>query len=298
MTSREFYQLPISTELYDVVKPSLELHFGFQQSFIQDVFFDGFQELNESLPPEKRYSTKDMFRGMAEMKEQGYEVKFYVFDAEEFLELIEKYNSSNLIFYSLIVMIHYYIKFYYAPQVDIVENFNAVEEHEYRNYIRPDMLKLYNFVNDWRKTPTDEPVIIACGSKKLKLDNKSNWIFTAINDYLKTYLKVDNVESAKEELETEYNSKAGKKMNKFQSIFTYGIDGLYQEIQGTDEITNEECCFIRDFLKYIGQPISKDGFDDPDDIKNIRSRLRYMRKTEFTPDWLSVDDSPVQSRYW
>ncbi len=297
MSEKKYFNIPISTLMYDEIKPVLEAYFGLQESFIQEVFSEGFQKLNQSLPLEERYSAKDMFKGMAEKRKEGYNLEFFVFDADKLYDLTLKYELHSAFYYSLIIMVSYYIRFYYAPHINEMENYNALEQHEYTNHIRPDMLKLYNFVNDWRKTPTDEPVIIACGSKKLKLDNKSNWIFTAINDYLKTYLKVDNVESAKEELET-YNLKAGKKMNKYQSIFTNGIDCLYQHINDTEEITNEECCFIRDFLKYLGQPISQDGFDDLDDIKNIRSRLRYMRKTEFEPNWYSVDDSPIQSRYW
>ncbi|MDU1905158.1 MAG: hypothetical protein E6772_10280 [Dysgonomonas sp.] len=297
MSDRKYFNFPISTLLYDEIKPVLEAYFGLQESFINDVFIESFKELNESLPPEKKYSPRDMFRGMSEMRKQGYDLKFFVFDADKLYDLTVKYELHIAFYHSLIIMVSYYIRFFYAPNINEMENYNALEQHEYTNLIRPDMLKLYNFVNDWRKTPTDEPIIIACGSKKLKLDNKSNWIFTAINDYLKTYLKVDNVESAKEELET-YNLKAGKKMNKYQSIFAFGIDNLYQDISGKEEITNEECCFIRDFLKYLGQPISQDEFDDPDDIKNIRSRLKYMRKTEFEPNWYSIDDSPVQGRYW
>lgn len=297
MLNRTLTYFPISTRLYDELKPSLEYYFGLQESFITDVLAEGFQKLNQSMPPEKRYSAKDFTKGMAEKRKEGYPLEFLVFDADKLHDLILKYELHIAFHYALAIMVHYYIKFYYAPNIDEIENYNALEQHEYTNHIRPDMLKLYNFVNEWRKVPTDEPVIIACGSKKLKLDNKSNWIFTAINDYLKTYLKVDNIDSAKQELET-YNLKAGKKMNKYQSIFAFGIDNLYQDFTGKDEITNEECYFIRDFLKYLGQPISKDGFDDPDDIKNIRSRLRYMRKIEFEPDWYSVDDSPVQSKYW
>lgn len=157
-------------------------------------------------------------------------------------------------------------------------------------------------MNDWKKQPHEKPVTIICGNKKIVLDNKSNWIFTAIDNYLKNRLKnIDSVESATEELETKYSIKGGKKMNIYQSIFMFGIDCLYRNMTNTDEITNEMCSLIRDYLKYIGEPISEDDFDDPDTIKNIRSRIRYLRKSEYKPVWeiANIDsDFPFRSSYW
>ena len=42
---------------------------------------------------------------------------------------------------------------------------------------------------------------------------------------------------------------------------------------------------IRDYLNYLRMPISKEGIEDADDIKNIRSRIRYLRKNGCPVKW-------------
>lgn len=306
MQKRDLSILPIKTKVYDQVKPCLECFFGFEESFINELFFDACVEIRESLPPEEKekISPRDIYKFIKEMREKGHSITLTILDPLKLHELTEKHEIHPVILFILFVITHVYVKFYYLPKLN-AENTeiepNLEEQYRYIENVRPEMLQLYNFINDWKKQPFEEPITLACGSKKMRLDNKSNWMFTAINNYLKTYLNVDSVAAAKNELETKYNSKAGKKMNKYQSIITYGIDCLYQDIYQTEEITNDMCCLIRDYLKYIGQPISNDEFDHPDDIKNIRSRIRYMRTTDFKPDWLSqdLDDlPPVRSSYW
>lgn len=307
MQQRDISTFPIETKNYDQIKPCLETFFGFEETFINDLFNDACEEILNSLSQEERekISSKDFYKFIDEMREKGHTITLYMFNPKEFLALSKKYEVHTATFYVLLIITHIYIKLHYFPILrqfnDIQIEPNLEEQTAYIDNIRPDMLKLFNFINDWKKIPQEEPIILACGSKKLRLDNKSNWMFTAINNYLKTYLNVDNVDAAKEELEIKYSQKAGKKMNKYQSIIAYGIDCLYQDIYQTEEITNEMCCLIRDYLKYIGQPISQDDFDHPDDIKNIRSRIRYLRKTDFKPDWFLEDMEdlpPIRSSYW
>lgn len=86
-------------------------------------------------------------------------------------------------------------------------------------------------------------------------------------------------------LKYRYTKKTGRKPNKYQLLLIYNIDTLYQKITGKDEITNKQCTFIRDLLKHFRLPIS--DVDHEDDIKNIRSRIRYLRKTGCSDNWVA-----------
>lgn len=159
------------------------------------------------------------------------------------------------------------------------------DESDYINYIRQEMLELYLFVNDWKK-PTDQPLTLKCGAKTIKLNNHSNWTFKALNEYLNKYIDINSVEEAQDDLAFNYSKKIGRKANnKFQTLMIYGIDNIYQTATDSEEITNQQCEFIRDYLKHLGLPITQDSFDHDDDIKNIRSRIRYLRKNGCSETW-------------
>lgn len=204
---------------------------------------------------------------------------------------------------SIIIATHFYIQIANTIEADW-EDIDTSEFYDenrdiYLREVRPEMLQLYNFVNDWKKSPYEFPLVLKCGSKKMQLDNKENWIFTAINNYLDQYLRIKDVETSKLELELEYSTKTGRKTNNpYQTLFINGIDKLFQDITQSEEISNDECRFIRDYLKYISLPISDDGFEHDDDIKNIRSRIRYLRKTDYSPSWYSENNLAFREAYW
>lgn len=180
----------------------------------------------------------------------------------------------------------------YTPNADedLNENQKAFleeidDENDYINYIRQEMLELYLFVNDW-KTSASQPLTLKCGAKSLKLNNYNNWIFKALNDYLNKKIDISSVKEAEDDLAFNYSKKIGRKAdNKYQTLMIYGIDNLYRNVTKTEEITNQQCEFIRGYLKHIGLPLTQDGFDHDDDIKNIRSRIRYLRKNGCSETW-------------
>ncbi|TFD97331.1 hypothetical protein E2605_06595 [Dysgonomonas capnocytophagoides] len=180
----------------------------------------------------------------------------------------------------------------YTPNADEELNRNqeafleeVSDESDYINHIRQEMLELYLFVNDW-KTSKNQPLTLKCGAKSLKLNNYNNWIFKALNEYLNKHTDIDSVEEAEDDLAFNYSKKTGRKANnKYQTLMIYGIDNLYRNVTKTEEITNQQCKFIRDYLKHIGLPLTQDYFDHDDDLKNIRSRIRYFRKNGCPEIW-------------
>lgn len=214
-----------------------------------------------------------------------------LYDKAKGLELFQEWELSDQWVHYLVTLFveHVYLEQTVAPCPsieDIDYSEQIIDEFDYIDNIRPDMLELYRFINDWKSIPQDKPITLICGNKKLKLNNNRNWMFKAFNDYLEEHLGVESVEEAETELARKYSKKTGRKANKYQTLVIYGLDKLYQNIKQTEEITNQHCQFIRDYLKYLGMPISEDGFDHDDDIKNIRSRIRYLRKTGCSEQWV------------
>lgn len=222
-----------------------------------------------------------------------------IYDKEKGLELFHEWELSDQWVHYLVTLLveHVYLEKTVVPGVRFEDTdlpVEIIDEFDYIDYIRPDMLELYRFVNDWKSIPQDKPITLICGNKKLKLNNNRNWMFKAFNDYLEEHLGVENVEEAETELARKYSKKTGRKANKYQTLVIYGLDKLYQNIKQTEEITNQHCQFIRDYLKYLGMPISEDSFDHEDDIKNIRSRIRYLRKTGCSEKWLPSEEEIME----
>ncbi len=161
----------------------------------------------------------------------------------------------------------------------------ANDEYDYVDFARQEMLELFIFVNDWKES-AEQPLTLKSGYKTIKINNKGGWTYKALNNYFNEHLGIETVEEAKDDLAFNYSKKTGRKTNnKFQTLMIYGIDNLYRATTKSEEITNQQCELIRDYLKHLGLSISQDSFDDPDDIKNIRSRIRYLRKNGCAETW-------------
>jgi len=186
MQQRDLSTFPLDTKIYDQIKPCLEYFFGFDELFINELFSDACEEILNTLPldEKEKISPKDFYKFIQQMREKGHNITLYIFNPEEYLQLKEKYNLNIFTFFILLVTTHLYIKFYYFPVLRQLQDTqiepNLEEQTTYMDDVRPDMLKLYNFINDWKKMPEEEPIILACGSKKLRLDNKSNWFTVSL----------------------------------------------------------------------------------------------------------------------
>lgn len=179
---------------------------------------------------------------------------------------------------------------------DAIYDNDALYEIHYENDIRPELLELYLFINDRKWSPPSKPITLKWGHKTLKLQHANNWFTNAINQYLESIdLYSQTHEDRLKELEYHRAKKikqSGRKVdNRFQTLFIHGIDKLYLKKTNDPKVTNQECEFIRDYLKYMNLPISKDDFDHDDDIKNIRAKVQYMRKNGCPVRWTDDNDA-------
>ena len=148
------------------------------------------------------------------------------------------------------------------------------------------MLKLFNFVNDWKKTPENEKIIMKCGAKTLELDNYRNWMFTAINRYLEEHLRIGSVEQSKEELQSYYSKKTGRKSaNRYQTAIIYGVSSVFQKFTNDTSVSNMLCQYIRDYLKYVGLPITDDDFEHNDQLSLIKAKIYECIKKGGAPNF-------------
>lgn len=220
----------------------------------------------------------------------GYPIPFSI---PRLSELEKLYNNSPLsdsqeLRICFIILTHCHFK--------SIKSFESRSEEEqgnlffeaqiYKNNAEklPDMLKLYIFLNE-RKMTQDDPLILCTKTKnKITLDNKSNWITDALNEYLEKKLQLESVEEAKSELETLTKRNAGRKLgNRKEADMILTIDNFWRKHTGLTTITNAECLFILRYLDYLGlkKCESEDESFLVDDMKNIRSRIKYLRKENY-----------------
>ena len=245
------------------------------------------------MPPNWKQGDKDIFFNSFRDKsiDEQYTIPLGIHNYEKLCDIILESGLKKMEYFNLLMVIDHiysllYLDITYNEELAELES-EILDEYNYEEDIRPEMLQLYNFINNWKKAPKNEPIIIKWGSKTIKLDNVENWIPKAINTYFRfDNLCIDSVDEATDELTTRYSKKTGRKvLNKYQTLLIYGIDKLYQKATNSEEITNQQCVFIRNYLKYLDIPISEDDFDHDDDIKNIRSKIRYMRKNSYPVKW-------------
>ena len=88
---------------------------------------------------------------------------------------------------------------------------------QYSKHIRPEMLKLLTFLKGHITTTNKQtgfqtplPIRIEAGAERIEIDNTAGWFVGALEEYLHTFLGVENKEEAEEELKTVYSSKGRK----------------------------------------------------------------------------------------
>ncbi|MBF0576259.1 hypothetical protein [Dysgonomonas sp. GY617] len=293
------YELPIPASYYHIAEPYLNKYFNIERRSINKQIFAAVAEFSEQIPSEDFYN-QDRLEFLIK---HDLKIEFEVYNPQIISEWLKIYNITEKVEFTtaIIIATHFYIQITNTPSLEDndLESIYMEERDIYKHHVRPDMLQLYSFINDWKKTPTEPPITLICGNKKLQLDNKSNWMFTAINNHLEQYLRgIKNVEQAQLELEENYSKKTGRKSNKYQNILINGIDKLFQDLTNTTEISNEQCRFVKDYLKYVDMPISEEEFDHEDDIKNIRSRIRYLRKLDYKANWIDENNLPYAFESW
>ncbi|MDL2208857.1 hypothetical protein LJB97_04460, partial [Parabacteroides sp. OttesenSCG-928-O15] len=123
------------------------------------------------------------------------------------------------------------------------------------------------------------------------------------------YLIVDSVEIAKEEYETYYNTKGGKKgRKKISKICDWMLMSTYKLMKNhasfsdkTKILTDNEAKFLLGYLKYLGL-IEEDS--KRDDVLNIRATVNNLRKYTLDFDWWNMPKSrfddldPRVQRIW
>lgn len=287
-------QVSITIKEFKTILPLLEDYFGIYQAVLSNVGFAIYKKSSQEIIPFQMH--------YLDSSDDEDLLCFFIFDDKKYsvpypvLETKEGMTQENLILFIKTIWI---IEYIYTATLEYNEASknqsaeyreemqNIIDNIDYSEYIRPDMLQLYDFINDWRKQPQNEKVVLKCGAKTLELNNHRNWIFTAINRYLDEHLKVSSVEQAKEELKTNYSTKTGRKVsNRYQSAVIYGVSCIFQKFTNSQSVSNQLCRFIRDYLKYLGMPITDDDFEDNDQLSLIKAKIYEFRKKGGAPNWL------------
>ena len=102
-----------------------------------------------------------------------------------------------------------------------------------------------------------------------------------LNDYIKQKLGNITVEKAEKELEIFYSDDRGRKSD--NPYLNYIINGTYNFIKHfipSDKVTVEQCRFLLEYLKAIGQV--KEG-DSLADLNTLQSTVRSMLCYKYTP---------------
>jgi len=311
MQENPVYNIPFPSKYFEESEPYLKSCFNIQRKDYNDILFNALNKLpKEKQPKDNNLLSQDILKILVDNESK---IEYNIYDSDFIRYIYDTYEiaKSRVFITSIIVATHLYIKIQETSQVDFseIDDYYDDERDIYKYKVRPEMLELYRFISKCQKKG-EQPFTLKCGSETLKLDNSESWIYTAINNYLKTYLlNINSPEQAKIELEENYPSKTGRKTNKYQNIFIYGIDELFQELNNTIEITNEECRFIRDYLRWVRLPLTDEelrtdevenieDLNNDDQIKNIRSRIRYLRKLDYKPAWFDDNDFAYRFEYW
>jgi len=311
MQENKVYIIPFPSKPLVESEPYLKSCFNIQRRNYNDILFEALNKFpKEKQPQENNYLTQDILKFLVDNESI---LEYNVYNSEFIRYIFDNYEiaKTRIFLTSIIVATHLYIKIQEAPQIDLneIDYYYDNERDIYKYKVRPEMLELYRFIAKCQKKG-EQPFTLKCGSQTLKLDNSESWIYTVINNYLKTHLiNINSTEQAKLELEENYSTRTGRKTNKYQNILISGIDKLFQELNETTEITNEECRFIRDYLRWVRLPLTEEelhidevenleDLNNDDQIKNIRSRIRYLRKLDYKPNWFDENNLPLRFEYW
>ena len=147
--------------------------------------------------------------------------------------------------------------------------------------VRPDLLRLFIALNKPTHTYNTPMKICFKTDSPHMIQNKDGWFSYMLNDYIKQKLGEITVEEAEEELEILYSDDKGRKSN--NPNLNYIINGTYNFIQHfmpSDKVTVEQCKFLLEYLKAIGQV--KEG-DKLAKLNMLQSTVRSMMINKHTP---------------
>ncbi len=247
----------------------------------------------------KQYIEKITQEVEERIKKEGGQAFFRLSNYDRFSTALdsvdfEHQEGANTIGICLVILGHFYNKISTAHTTDdiqaIAHQQTISSKTYYNTNIRPELLELFLFCKDWKTIVTDEPITLLYKNKKLELKNDEGWFFNLLDKHLQSIGLGDySVEEAKEELEElqkTYNKKAGRKpLNPHHMLIIKGMDSLWQEVFDTTAISNSECQLIVNFLNYIDPTTFE--IDHSDNIKNIRSRISSLRKSNPKVDWFN-----------
>lgn len=147
--------------------------------------------------------------------------------------------------------------------------------------VRPDLLRLFIALNK-PKHKFEIPIKICFKTDSPHLiQNKDGWFSDMLNDYIKQKLGDITVEEAEEELDFFYSDEKGRKSD--NPFLNYIINGTYNFIKyfmPSDKVTVEQCRFLLEYLKVIGQV--KEG-DMLANLNTLQSAVRSLISSKHTP---------------
>lgn len=220
----------------------------------------------------------------------------YIMDTEHYIELpidesfdkklkqlIADYKQDNTIYNVLAIVSVMYRKYQnnelYTDAIQWSENLPY-----YLTKVRPDMLKMFQFLNSGiaQKSGLPKPITLDNGKEKVTLDNSCYWFSGLLLDYLKIYLGVDSLEEAEQEVKEKYTAKKGRKAdNPTFNLIMVGTSRLLKQ-HSTLKTKSEQLRMVLDYLELI-------GFFEEDSSKNdenyINATISYLEKQGFIPKW-------------
>lgn len=147
--------------------------------------------------------------------------------------------------------------------------------------VRPDLLRLFIALNKPKhKYNTPMKICFKTDSPHL-IQNKDGWFSYMLNDYIKQKLGDITIEEAEEELDFFYSDEKGRKSD--NPHLNYIINGTYNFIKHfmpSDKVTVEQCKFLLEYLKAIGQV--KEG-DTLANLNTLQSTVKSLISSKHTP---------------
>lgn len=226
----------------------------------------------------------------------------YIMDTEQDIELpidndfdkklrklvFEDYKQDNTIYNVLAIVSVMYRKYQndelYTDAIQWSENLPY-----YLTKVRPDMLKLYTFIQKTvvHKKPPIKPITLICGNEDVVLDNSCYWLSGLFLEYLQIYLGVDSLEEAEQELKEKYTAKKGRKAdNPTFNLIMMGTSRLLKQ-HSTLKTKSEQLRFNLMYLELLGfyEAINSKEDKSKNDENYINAAISYLEKQGYTPKW-------------
>lgn len=316
-----------STIILKSIEPILTECFGYKRRMLEEELRDSFYKYYSNgieLPNRDKYMIdiplvnepavdttvfsyqRYMPRDKASTMQMFYEPD-YIMDTEHDIELpidngfdkklkelvFETYQQDDIIYNVLAIVSVMYRKYQneelYTDAIQWSENLPY-----YLTDVRPDMLKLYQFIQKAvvQKKPPIKPITLICGNEDIVLDNSCYWLSGLFLEYLQIYLGVDSLEEAEQELKEKYAAKKGRKADSPTfNLIMVGTSRLLKQ-HSTLKTKSEQLRLILDYLELLGFFTEDDSKNDEsyvDDNKNdenyINATISYLEGRGYIPKW-------------